>query len=1516
MTARLPIIAALVLGLLLALQPGGGAALAQEQGPAGAGTSQDYLDMLPSQTGENWLTRQFSEFSSYPIIDKAIRLADEGNTGAARRELENLLADQPDNLRARFMLIVLLHSIKEYTAAIAQATTFLDALPEFGPAHLYRGLSLAETKTDPDMALADLNAAIASAQVSEGDRIQAIDTFIQTAIDAGRYAQALEQLDRQRNQDTFRYQRLRGLVLDGMENYDEAQATFRRAAELAETQEERLEALKYAAESARKNGDADVSRTILLDALESAPGDYTIMRQLAWVELSEGNSVDAWEWIMLALDSDPDVETRVYLINLLIEANDTAGALTLLDRQIEQAGEAGDEPLRRQLIDTKFNLLVQDENYDAAFAVLEGELETVSDIAYLVILLEKKANLHTQLDEYIDAGLAYRELLRYIDDPNVLIALATSMELGGDLKQAAEYLEQAADFIGLRGVAYQLVDIYRQLNDYEAALRVLDKAVVGDADPLFQAQLLYTKATILHELGRLDEERESLVRAVELDPANQLYLLALGDLNFALGFYDRAVLRYETALQLADNLDVRRRLAYAQAANENLEAALGNFEIVLPTLERNTQERADILNGIANLYARMDRQGEAAEGFLAAYNELPGQPVGLLVQAATAFTVTKEWQRAADLYEQALASPALDQSVRNGVYESMGVVMDQLSRPQEAAYYYTLLLDNQAMDDARRLSILRRLAIVSETAKDYASATRAYRGMIENPLVEPKERRDLLFRVAVTAELAGDYDEAIQAYRDILGFEDLTLPERLDALKKMAVIANIAGQPEVAAEAYRFMLAGEDLPIEDRIAAATSLAFVSVDAELDTSELITDLQVLLADQRIQGADRIGLLRGLAVMSDMAGRADVVADAYEQIIALMSQFDPERDKVLDQLANAYERTGRPEMAVPIYIDLLGRLELDNESRINLLRRLAVSAQLSGQNEIAFDAFQEIIAIGTTDWTVYQAYGLGLREAGDCRQAVRAFNIARSLGADYNTDIYASFCYTEMGQKGLALHYTRLALARGAADMPLTQRFSMLAAIGFLYSETQQFKLAAKAWRAAIAIAPDPILTLRLARVERLSGEIELATERLASLENIDLPPTLRADYYDEIAEIEMLEGDSETALAAIDNAIALIPSNDRIFRRGLLLNETGDLDGAIDSLEEAATSDSYTILAALGYAYNSAGRDLEAEHLLETVVRAQPDRLAPYTDLAYINKRGMLNDQASRWFELAIDNEPLYPIEEDEKLELEEQIWDFRRENQTLNNTHDFSAYTIVRSQFGGGDTVLDPTGSSTLTSQGGMEYAYRLDDIDWFDDYPLGFRDGETLHAFVRSFWGYNDNSIVIDRDTVQGGAGLRWKPIADQSFYLSGERLFRIGDEARNDWLLRASYGWDTGYDIEPVRDDWPFATVFTDAAWIPGNDWTVFLTAEGRLGRSFKYGKQTVLTPHLISGVYDTRDENGSQTIWEFGPGFSVKYWFDDTKYQAYRSAAEVIVQYRGAIVRSEGFSHGIVGTLLVSF
>ncbi len=104
-------------------------------------------------------------------------------------------------------------------------------------------------------------------------------------------------------------------------------------------------------------------------------------------------------------------------------------------------------------------------------------------------------------------------------------------------------------------------------------------------------------------------------------------------------------------------------------------------------------------------------------------------------------------------------------------------------------------------------------------------------------------------------------------------------------------------------------------------------------------------------------------------------------AYKGIIGspLIDLNDPERDEALCQLASAYQRTGRPELPVSVYQDLLARLSLNKEQEVELLRGLAVSAQLSGQDGIRLAAFQRIIELGTNDWNIYQTYGVGLRES---------------------------------------------------------------------------------------------------------------------------------------------------------------------------------------------------------------------------------------------------------------------------------------------------------------------------------------------------------------------------------------------------------------------------------------------------------------------------------------------------------------------------------------------------------
>jgi len=78
--------------------------------------------------------------------------------------------------------------------------------------------------------------------------------------------------------------------------------------------------------------------------------------------------------------------------------------------------------------------------------------------------------------------------------------------------------------------------------------------------------------------------------------------------------------------------------------------------------------------------------------------------------------------------------------------------------------------------------------------------------------------------------------------------------------------------------------------------------------------------------------------------------------------------------------------------------------------------------------------------------------------------------------------------------------------------------------------------------------------------------------------------------------------------------------------------------------------------------------------------------------------------------------------------------------------------------------------------------------------------------------WSNRPGSLAIESDSLQGGLGVRYKPLRDQLWYLSAERLFRIGDNAQNSWLLRASYGWSTGSELRVDREDWNYTALFAD--------------------------------------------------------------------------------------------------------
>lgn len=255
---------------------------------------------------------------------------------------------------------------------------------------------------------------------------------------------------------------------------------------------------------------------------------------------------------------------------------------------------------------------------------------------------------------------------------------------------------------------------------------------------------------------------------------------------------------------------------------------------------------------------------------------------------------------------------------------------------------------------------------------------------------------------------------------------------------------------------------------------------------------------------------------------------------------------------------------------------------------------------------------------------------------------------------------------------------------------------------------------------------------------------------------------------------------------------------------------------------------------------------------------------------------------------------------------------YRREVETLENTLTLGAYLVYR-EAALSQEFLPLLGPTLSQSQGGVELAWTPPKI--------GFQNGRRLEFFGRLLWGFDSKSFKIRDESWQNGLGVRWKPLAAHNLVFSGERLIAIGADARNDWMLRASYSWDRGYGLKPAERRWRYTTIYADIAVIDPARPDLFLAAEGRFGESFRVsggasGPAMILTPHLLLAGAVQHDSFATTTLVEGGPGLSYKLYFADSAMSAHGASVELLAQYRFKLAGTSAGSSGAVLTLVLQY
>ena len=136
-----------------------------------------------------------------------------------------------------------------------------------------------------------------------------------------------------------------------------------------------------------------------------------------------------------------------------------------------------------------------------------------------------------------------------------------------------------------------------------------------------------------------------------------------------------------------------------------------------------------------------------------------------------------------------------------------------------------------------------------------------------------------------------------------------------------------------------------------------------------------------------------------------------------------------------------------------------------------------------------------------------------------------------------------------------------------------------------------------------------------------------------------------------------------------------------------------------------------------------------------------------------------------------------------------------------------------------------------------------------------------------------------------------------------SVERLFKIGNDSLDDWLLRGLYSWDYGYDLRPGERRWNYSYLFGEVGYFLNSDYRWVFNGQLRQGITLNWADRYLLTPHLAGGLSWWEPDPAGISSFYVGLGISLKYLYYQDRYQARSANLELLVQYRiGTLLQNE--------------
>lgn len=371
-----------------------------------------------------------------------------------------------------------------------------------------------------------------------------------------------------------------------------------------------------------------------------------------------------------------------------------------------------------------------------------------------------------------------------------------------------------------------------------------------------------------------------------------------------------------------------------------------------------------------------------------------------------------------------------------------------------------------------------------------------------------------------------------------------------------------------------------------------------------------------------------------------------------------------------------------------------------------------------------------------------------------------------------------------------------------------------------------------------------------RARAMQGEDPVRARQALELA-IELQP--RPAYYSRLAGLQQQAGQQPQARASLLQALALDPD---------------DLD----------------LHAALAYAYLDADQPALAQVHLIRLRQGHPQDARWAEQLAYVHRdRGELalaRAAAADAIDLLAGN--THEID---------RLFRLRRMHEQLGRRWAFNADITLGDTGTGSAGTNSATGGTAYRSYVQVEAQYRFGSL-------IGREDHDALSVYARVFAGSGPQGKLLPRNDVTLGAGLRWKPLRDRTFYLAAEQQVPLQDGGRSDLLLRASASplSDPRYadDWHAGGEGWLAHSVFLDAGHYTrsGNS---FFTADYQLGLHRKIADSSTLEPFARLQYNGQYIAAGFRDDLRTGIGLRLNQWYGERGRDAFRRRFSVALEWQ---------------------